>query len=154
MIDFTNTVIVDRPVAEVYDYLSDLEHVPEWNWAIARTEKVTPGPIGVGTRYRQTRTVPQPMTEALEVTGLEPNRNIEIEGTLAGMPTRLHYVLEERGHATKVTNAVRLAVNGPLQLAAPLLGHRISRAVASNLQDLKKRLEGGGNRLDWKGSRS
>lgn len=154
MIDFTNTVVVDRPVADVYGFLSDLEHVPEWNWAIARTEKVTPGPIGVGTLYQQTRTVPQPMTETLEVTGLEPNWNIEIEGTLAGMPARLRYVLEEHGRTTKVTNTVQLGGNGALRLVAPVLGRRISRAVASNLRDLKTHLERGQSPLDWKGNRS
>lgn len=141
MIDFTNTVVVDRPVSEVYDYLSDLERVPEWNWAIAHTRRITPGPVGVGTRYRQTRTVPRPATEMLAVTGLEPNRSIEIEGTLADLPARLRYDIEPLGEATAITNRVQLETSGALQLVSSVLFRRISGAVASNLNDLKTRLE-------------
>jgi uncharacterized protein YndB with AHSA1/START domain len=141
MIEFTNSVVVDRPVRGVYDYLSDLENVPDWNWAISRTEKLTSGPPRVGTRYRQTRTVPQPATETLEISGLEPDRVVEIQGTLAGMPAKLRYTLTESGLGTEITNTVHLVVRGVLQLAAPALGRRIDRAVASNLKDLKKELE-------------
>ena len=154
MIEFTNTVVVDRPASEVYDYLSDLENVPDWNWAISRTEKLTPGPPRVGTRYRQTRTVPRPATEALEISGLEPDRVVEIQGTLAGMPARLRYTLKESGPETEITNTVHLVVRGVLQLAAPALGRRIDRAVVSNLRDLKKELERGRSPQNWKGNRS
>lgn len=152
MIEFTNTVVVDRPVAEVYGYLSDLEHVPDWNWAISRTEKVTSGQPRVGTRYRQTRTVPKYATEFLEITGLEPDRGIEVQGTLAGMPAQLRYTLREDGSETQITNTVQLVVSGVLQLAAPALGRRIERAVASNLEDLKTRLERGSSPQNRKGS--
>lgn len=152
MIEFANTVVVDRPVSEVYDYLSDLEHVPDWNWAISRTEKLTSGPPRVGTRYRQTRTVPQTATETLEISGLEPDRVVEIQGTLAGMPAQLRYTLEGTGPETEITNTVHLVVGGVLQLAAPALGRRIDRAVASNLKDLKKRLERGQGPQNCKGN--
>ena len=154
MIDFTNTVVVDRPISEVYDYLSDLERVPDWNWAIESTQQVTPGPVRVGTRYRQTRTVPRLATETLEVVGLEPNRSIEIEGTLAGLPAQLQYELEPAGATTVVRNRVRLTVSGALQLAAPILSGRIRGAVASNLDDLKTQLEGTPIPQNRTGSRS
>ena len=154
MIDFTNAIVVDRPVGDVYDYLSDLERIPEWNWAISRTQKITPGARRVGTRYQQARTTPQPSSETLEITGLEANRFIGIEGTLAGMPARLHYALEDHGSKTEIRNSVRLELGGALQLAAPILSRRISRAVASNLNDLKTRLERTTRPLDREGNLS
>ena len=154
MIDFTNTVVVDRPVGAVYDYLSDLERIPDWNWAIARTRQITPGPVRVGTRYEQTRTVPQPATEPLEIIGLEPNRSIEITGSLAGMPARIRYELEPLDGATVITNRVQLAVAGAFHLAGPILSRRISGAVASNLNDLKTQLERTQSPLERKASRS
>jgi uncharacterized protein YndB with AHSA1/START domain len=54
----TNTVTIDRPLAAVFEYLADLENVPRWNYAIGETRKVTSGPVGVGSRYLQTRTIP------------------------------------------------------------------------------------------------
>ena len=36
MIRFANTIDIAREPATVYAYLADLEHTPEWNWAIAQ----------------------------------------------------------------------------------------------------------------------
>lgn len=142
MITFTNTVSIDRPAADIYAYLRDLENVPEWNWAITETTKTTHGPIAVGTRYRQTRTIPQPASETLEITTLNPNVHIEIQGTLAALAARVRYDLTEVDGGTTVANTVNLEPHGPLRLAGPVLRSRIKKAVAANLNDLKARLEG------------
>lgn len=141
MIDFTNVIRIDKAPEEVYAYLSDLEHTPEWNWAISETSKTTPGPARVGTRYRQTRTVPRSATEELEIVALEPDSHIELEGTLAQFEARISYRLDERSGRTHVTNHVTLEAPGALRLAEPLLAPRIENAVASNLKDLKTILE-------------
>jgi uncharacterized protein YndB with AHSA1/START domain len=58
MATFQNTVTIRRPVEDVFAFLADFENVPRWNKAILRTRKTSPGPVGVGTTYRQVRTVP------------------------------------------------------------------------------------------------
>ena len=55
---FENTVTIQRPADEVFAFLADFENIPRWNYAIEETKKASAGPVGVGTRYRQTRTVP------------------------------------------------------------------------------------------------
>jgi hypothetical protein len=55
---FANTVTIDRPAKEVFEFLADFENVPRWNYAIDRTRKTSPGPVTVGTTYRQTRSIP------------------------------------------------------------------------------------------------
>lgn len=144
---FTNVIHINRSPDEVYAYLSDLEHTPEWNWAITETRKTTRGPIPVGTRYRQTRSVPQSATETLEITALEPNRRIEIEGTLAQFPAQLSYQIVEKEAGTELTNTVNLESQGALRLVAPVLSGRIERAVGDNLNELKTRLETGNDPL-------
>lgn len=141
MIDFTNIIRIDRSINEVFLYLSDLERIPEWNWAITETKKITPGPIAVGTRYRQARAVPRPATEILEITALVPNQRIEVRGDLVEMAAHLTYELNEDGLGTVVTNAVSLDADGPVRLIAPILSRKTAGAVASNLNDLKTLLE-------------
>lgn len=146
MIDFTNTIRIERPVEDVFSYLSDLEHIPEWNWAVVETRKVTPGPIAVGSVYRQTRTVPQPAIETLEITQFDPSERIEVRGVLAQMPALLSYVLNEDGTGTELINTVNLDPKGPFRLVAPVLNRRIKQAVGKNLLDLKTQLEAEHNR--------
>lgn len=143
MISFTNTIHIDRPIEEVYTYLSDLEHTPEWNWAITETKKTTAGPTTVGTRYQQRRSVPRAGTEVLEITALETGRHIEVVGTLAQFPARLSYHFDGVDSGTELKNTVNLEPQGALRLVAPILGNRIKRAVAENLGQLKNRLESG-----------
>jgi uncharacterized protein YndB with AHSA1/START domain len=37
MASFENTVIIRRPVEEVFSFLADFENVPRWNYAIVET---------------------------------------------------------------------------------------------------------------------
>lgn len=142
MIRFTNTIEIDRPVDEVFAYLSDLEHTPEWNWAISETRKTTPGPVRVGTTYEQRRSIPKPAREHLEITALEPDQLLEVQGLLASIPAHLSYKLQGHGSRTTLVNTVELHPRAPLRLVAPVVAGRIERAVADNLGTLKTRLEG------------
>jgi uncharacterized protein YndB with AHSA1/START domain len=138
---FTNTITIDRPPAAVFEYLADLENVPRWNYAIAETRKVTSGPVGVGSRYLQTRTIPAPAEETLEVTEFEPDLGLSLSGTLSSMPARISYTLHPEGNATAVTNTIELRPPRHLALVAPIAVRRIKSAVAANLAVLQEILE-------------
>jgi uncharacterized protein YndB with AHSA1/START domain len=47
-----NRVEIDRPVEEVFDYLSDPRNEFEWNPKVRLMDKVTDGPVGLNTRFR------------------------------------------------------------------------------------------------------
>jgi uncharacterized protein YndB with AHSA1/START domain len=72
MASFENTVIIQRPVEEVFAFLADFENLPKWNDAIVETTKTSPGPVAVGTTYRQIRSVPSRSEEGFEVIAYEP----------------------------------------------------------------------------------
>ena len=52
---FTNTLIIDRPVAETFAFISDFENMPKWNYFVEETTSQSPPGRGVGTIYRQRR---------------------------------------------------------------------------------------------------
>jgi Polyketide cyclase / dehydrase and lipid transport len=66
MASFENTVTIRRPVEDVFAFLADFENVPAWNPAIVETRKVSPGPVGVGTTYRQTSRVKRAVAANLD----------------------------------------------------------------------------------------
>ena len=138
---FANTITIDRPPAAVFAYLADLENLPRWNYAISETRKITAGPVRVGSRYRQSRTIPVHSEESLEVIEFEPDRRLAIRGTLSSLPAQIGYTLSPNGNATTLTNTVELQPPLTLSLAAPRAAHRIKSAVAANLDELKRTLE-------------
>lgn len=138
---FTNTVTIDRPREEVFAFLADLENLPRWNYAISETRRVTAGPVRVGSRYHQVRTVPEYREETLEVVELEEGERLTVMGTLNTLPSRLGYVLRSARGTTVLTNEVELSVPGPLSLLSPIATRRFRSAVAANLEVLKQILE-------------
>ncbi|MEV1131256.1 SRPBCC family protein [Agromyces sp. NPDC049794] len=140
---FTNVVTIDRPQAEVFAYLARFENIPRWNYAISETRKVTSGPVGVGTRYRQRRSLPTPSEEEFAVVEFERDRRLSIDGDLAMLHGRASYDLDSAGAATTLTNTMDLRASGPLNLVAQLATHRVQAAVAANLSTLKQLLERG-----------
>jgi len=140
-VHFSNSITIDRAVPDVFAYLAEFENVPKWNYAIVETRKTSDGPVGVGTTYRQTRSLPSPSEETFRVTELEPDRRLAIHGGLGPFEGTLIYELEPVDGGTLLTNTADLEAGGVFKLAAPLAGAKVRQAVAQNLEKLKEILE-------------
>ena len=51
MLEFENTIYIDRPIDEVFAYLSDFENIPKWNYFVLEVRQRSENPIGIGTTY-------------------------------------------------------------------------------------------------------
>ena len=142
---FENTVMIERPAEDVFAFLADFENVPTWNYAIEKTVKTSPGPVGVGTTYRQTRSIPTRRDERFEVIAFQPMSRLAIQGQIGPFRTRASYELTPMAGGTRLTNEASLEpTSGVLRLVAPLAVPRVKAAVAQNLAKLKQVLEGNG----------
>lgn len=141
MTSFQNQVEISRPIEDVWSYLADLENVPEWNYAIQRTVKITPGPIRTGSEFRQIRNLPRSSEETIRITRLESPDALEVSGTLGPFQARLVYSLAATETGTTLVNRIFLTAGGPARILARLATSRIRRAVARNLKVLKEILE-------------
>jgi uncharacterized protein YndB with AHSA1/START domain len=138
---FANSVTIRRPPSEVFAFLVDPANIPKWNYAIDSARQVSAGPVGVGTRIEQTRSVPRPTTEELVITELVPDRRMVLEGDIGPLSGTLSYQIEEVPEGTRLTNTADLSGRGPLRLLAPLAASRVRDAVAANLDKLRGLLE-------------
>jgi uncharacterized protein YndB with AHSA1/START domain len=142
MATFQNTVTIARPTEEVFAFLADFQNVPRWNYAIEQTTKTSPGPVGVGVTYRQTRTVPRRGEEGFEVTVFEPPGRLAVRGQIGPFHATTGYRLEPAAGGTRLTNNVELEPATPLlRPIGPLVVPRVKAAVARNLAVLKELLE-------------
>ncbi len=138
---FSNTITIERSPHDVFEFVSDLENIPKWNYAIAETRKVSEGPVGVGTTYRQARSLPRRSEETLQVTQFEPDRRFAVNGGLGPFEGTLAYEFEDLGGFTRLTNEADLDAQGIMKLAAPIASGRVRSAVAANLETLRRLLE-------------
>jgi uncharacterized protein YndB with AHSA1/START domain len=49
---YRTETVIHRPPEEVFEFCSDLRSELQWNPKVKYVEKLTDGPVGVGTRYR------------------------------------------------------------------------------------------------------
>ncbi|MGW7368289.1 SRPBCC family protein, partial [Streptomyces sp. NPDC054841] len=74
---FEATVVIDRPVEEVFAFLADGENDPKFSPRVLEMRKTTDGPTAVGTVYRS-RVKDAGMTTGREfrISEFEPSRRI------------------------------------------------------------------------------
>lgn len=142
MATFENILTIDRSIADVFNYLAAFENVPRWNYAITETRKTSAGPVGVGTTYTQTRSLPQPATEGFEVTEFQPTQRLRIRGQLGSFPAVVSYDLEPAPGGTRLRNTIDLELPGAMRLVSLVVTARVKSAVAANLDVLRRLLEG------------
>ena len=77
---------VAAPVERVWELATDLAGAPGVVRGIEAVEVLTPGPFGVGTRWRETRRVfGRSATEEMTVTAVEPHRSYTTEASGPGV---------------------------------------------------------------------
>jgi carbon monoxide dehydrogenase subunit G len=140
MIEFENTIRINRPIAEVFAFLSDLENLPKWNYYVLEVTKRSDGPIAVGTTYHQVRKTDE---QDLRITELEANHKVTVQTVLPSSPSlEMRFRLDAEGDTTLIRDAWKLETGVPA-LFDRLGTRRIQSAAAENLTKLKELLEVG-----------
>jgi len=140
MLEFENTIRIDRPVDEVFVFLSDFENIPKWNYYVLEVRQLSDNPIGVGTTYHQVRKTDE---QDLRITEFDPNHTVAVK-TLPQSSPRFErkLALYGEGNTTQVRDQWKLDTGRPAVLERLARG-RVKSAVAENLAKLKELLEEG-----------
>ena len=113
-------IVIGRPVDVVFDDVADQSNEPQYNPQMVRAEKITPGPVGKGTRFRSAVTSMGRTAEMLiECTGYDRPTLFATTTTMAPGRYQLHAEVRARcrGHADALVGAG--AAQGRLQAAGP-----------------------------------
>ena len=120
---FEATVVIDRPVEEVFAFLADGENDPKFSPRVLEIAKTTDGPPGVGTVYASTvKDAGMKTKREFKLTGFEPPTRIrwaEISKNLVTAPEG-GYDLAREGSGTRLTIYNVLEGHGPGKLIVPL----------------------------------
>lgn len=77
--NFTFTETIHAPLDRVFALANDIDRAMEWLPAGVRIERLTEGPVRVGTRYRETRRIlGRDDSEIYEVTAYDPPHRSEV----------------------------------------------------------------------------
>jgi len=144
--DFELSVYVERTPEDVFIFLRDKDEYPQEEGSpVLLLEKTTPGPPGVGSRYREVvRMLPFLRGEmSSEITRFEPHARLEEDFSGAGMVGHLAYQFLPEGQGTRLIQRETVRCRGLLRLCEPLIGRMLGRRLRWRLRGIKAVLESG-----------
>jgi uncharacterized membrane protein len=142
MIRVEESVIINRPLDEVFAFVADQTNAPKWQTGLVDVQRLTDRPLGIGTRHRFVRTFMGRKVEGSnEFTEYEPNRKVVFRNATGSTNFKGEYMVEPDGDGTRLTSIVEIWSSGVLNLAEPLMKRGFQRDVETNLTDLKVLLE-------------
>lgn len=146
MMEFTVAREIARPPAEVFAAAADFAGAPARITGIRSVEMLTDGPVGVGTRFRETRIMfGREAKETMEVTVFEPGHRYVLEAESHGCRYVSEIKVEPAGAGSRWTMSFR---GEPRTLTAKIVGFLMRplarvmvNACAKDADDLKRSLE-------------
>lgn len=143
MADVSFSTVIQRPLEEVFEVLTDPEATPRWSRSTVEEEWLTPPPRGVGSRRRAVgQAFGRRSVNVAEVVAFEPNRSWTLRSVQGpSFETSALFTPEDGG--TRVDWTWSFAFTGLLRPAGPLVAAIFGRAFARDLENLKSMMERG-----------
>jgi hypothetical protein len=136
------SIFVERPVEEVFAYLTDLERVPEWQTSVLFLQLQSPGGLRAGAKLVELRKfLGRKVESILEVTGYDPPRRYAVAAQSGPIPFRISNVLTESGAGTRIDAVIEGEPGRFFGLAEWRVVKAVERELGNSLATLKDILE-------------
>jgi carbon monoxide dehydrogenase subunit G len=142
MIHIEERITINRPIEEVFAYVSDFRTVSQWQSGVVDVRLTPEGPVGVGTRATFVRVfLGRKLEMTAEMVEYQPPTK-QVFKTISGpTPTTVSRRFEATAEGTAITMVVEAHVEGVFELAEPLVDRSLRRAIEADFGTLKGLLE-------------
>ncbi len=145
MIRIKHSIVIDRPLDDVFEYLAAPWNMPEWQEAVLDATAMGNDALGADTRVRvRRRFMGQIVTLVLETTEFKANERFSFESESGPVALRGTVAVEPQERGTSVTFTVSGEPEGLFSLAGPFIEQIVRSETVENANRLKKILEGRG----------
>lgn len=132
---------IDRPVEDVFAYLTAVERLPEWQ-ASAVEARWEDEPVRVGSRMTEVRKFMGRRAEStLEVTEYEPNRRFALRVVSGPVPYRVDHTFEALDGRTRIVFRGEGEPGRYFKLAQGMVARAAERQFKADFANLKTVLE-------------
>lgn len=143
MIVVETAIDIARSSAEVFDFVADQTNAPRWQHGLVEVERVTHGPIGVGSEHVFVRRFGgRRLSSRNRYTHYVPGRYVAFEFPDGWAHGRASYLVEPVGPTlTRLWSRVELDVGGVFGVLAPVLARLLERDARADEVALRSILE-------------
>lgn len=138
-IDFRHSLEIDRPSAEVFDFIADFENNPRWQGGMVSCRWTSDESGAVGATYiQEARFFGRRIDTHFRVTDYIAGQSISIESTQSTFPIQVTRSVEPLDSGrTRVTAHIRGQPTGVLKLFSGM----VKKSVSKDYRNLKRLLE-------------
>ena len=142
MIRIEHEVVVDRPLAAVFAYVSDPANVPEWQAGVVETTKEEEGRMRVGLRWRVVRTfLGRRMEGTVEAAAYDSGRELPVRVVSGAIPLRVRHLFDTAAGATRIRVSAEGEPAGFVRLGSRFVARAAERQLKEDFSRLKRVLE-------------
>ncbi|MFJ6677950.1 SRPBCC family protein [Microbacterium sp. NPDC091382] len=140
MFTVTESVTIDRPVAEVFDFFT--QGRARWDESVISEEVTSPPPVGVGsTLHTRMRAMGREVDFDWRVTAYDPGARMAVTSTSGIMATSSDLQFADANGATVVAVRIDAEPTGIMRLAEPMIADSIRSSLSTSLGRAKRMLE-------------
>jgi carbon monoxide dehydrogenase subunit G len=138
----TQSVTINRPVHEVWEFISNFENTTRWSRGVLQARQTSDGPLGVGSTLQTVvRAFGRRRTADYLVTEYEPNHAFAFRVASGPMASRARYSVEPAGAGTRLSASGEVEATGLYKLLGPILVRTVRRHSEDDLASVKRILE-------------
>jgi len=142
MIKFEHSIIINRPLDEVWNYLSNVENMPKWDRGVLEAKQTSEGLPGVGSTVQTRRQLlGWQRIGKLRISEYVPNKIISLQGSLGSMTAQIRYAFEPVEGGTRMTGTSEVELGGLWKLITPILTPMLERDGREDLANVKRIME-------------
>jgi carbon monoxide dehydrogenase subunit G len=144
MINLDFGTLIDRPVKEVFAFVANPNNMSKWNSVVLSLEQVTPGEVGVGTKFKSIGELMGRRIEGeMQITAYEPDTKCGFQVNSGPMQVNMTMTFKTVGTGTKISLNAQGNPAGFFKIAEGMLAGRVKTMMEENLARLKSVLEKG-----------
>jgi uncharacterized membrane protein len=145
MLQVEHSVVIDKPVEQVWNFLTDFQNTPKWDIGVLETRQTSEGPGGLGTTFQNIGPfLGRKSVREYRVTEYEPNKKVTVKLITPArfiQQAEVSYTFEPVENGTKLTFTGGIEFGDLFKLIQPILLQRAKRDGQGDLDNLKHLIE-------------
>ena len=144
MINLDLSTLIDRPVKDVFAFVTNPENMSKWNSAVVSMQQITPGAVGMGTKFKNVGEMMGRRIEGeMQVVAFEPDSKYGFQMNAGPMQVNANLLFKTVGTGTKLSLNAQGNPAGVFKLAEGVMQGRVKAMMEENLVRLKAVMEKG-----------
>jgi uncharacterized protein YndB with AHSA1/START domain len=142
MIKIEKSIIINRPIEDVWKFISNVENIPKWNRGTRKGRVTSDGSIAVGSTVQYLRQfLGRQMIVKLRVSEYVLNRMIALQLSAGRVTAQTGFTFESVEGGTRLIHPSEIELGGFWKLITPILMPMLERDGREDMANIKRLIE-------------